>query len=173
MNPDQQWSDDWFIWKALALSIALHALLFCIKGFSAYSPTNKFTEVDITNVGPPGVAGGNAKAPEKPPDKIKKAAPQKPQPPPPSPTAVPVPSTAAPPPPEEQSAPQSAAGNARGEYGIGTGDGSANVLSRIPVLLNLSDLRTILQRFYPDDARRQGREATVVLDIHINPAATA
>jgi TonB family protein len=168
MNPETRWSDDRFIWKAFAISLSLHALLFGVKGLSPYTPANKFIEVDITNIGPPGAASGSAKAPDKPPDKIKKAARTKPQPPP-APTAVSVPSAAAPPPPEEQPPPQAAAGNAAGEYGIGTGDGSATVLSRIPVLLNLSDLRAILQRFYPEEARSRGREATVVLDIHINP----
>ncbi len=40
-------------------------------------------------------------------------------------------------------------------------------MSRLPQLLNLSDLSAILKRFYPEAARAQGREATVVLDIHI------
>jgi TonB family protein len=52
------------------------------------------------------------------------------------------------------------------EYNIGTGD-ATTVLSRIPQLLNLSDLRAILHRFYPVQARTDGRQATVVLDLHI------
>lgn len=72
--------------------------------------------------------------------------------------------------PEEPPPPptNTATGNGTGEYSVGTGDGSANVLSRIPQLLNLSDLRAILKRYYPEEARSQGREATVVLDIHID-----
>ncbi len=39
---------------------------------------------------------------------------------------------------------------------------------RIPLnLLNLSDLGAILNRFYPEEARAQRREETVVLDLHI------
>ena len=46
--------------------------------------------------------------------------------------------------------------------------GNVTVLSRIPQLLNLSDLRAILQRFYPEEARSQGRQGIVVLDLHID-----
>ncbi|HVO32613.1 MAG TPA: energy transducer TonB, partial [Elusimicrobiota bacterium] len=63
-----------------------------------------------------------------------------------------------PPPPEPPPPPQ--------EYAIGTGE--VNNLSRLPQLLNLSDLRAILKRFYPEEERSQGRGATVVLDIHID-----
>ena len=70
--------------------------------------------------------------------------------------------------PKRAPAPSQATGSGTGEYSVGTGDGSANVHSRIPQLLNLSDLRAILQHFYPEEARSQGREGMVVLDIHID-----
>jgi TonB family protein len=34
--------------------------------------------------------------------------------------------------------------------------------------VNLSDLQTIMRRCYPEDAREQGRQASVVLDLHID-----
>jgi hypothetical protein len=38
------------------------------------------------------------------------------------------------------------------------------MLTHLPQLLNLSELGSILQRFYPEKAREDGREATVVMD---------
>ena len=49
-----------------------------------------------------------------------------------------------------------------------SGDNNQNALSRIPQLLNLSDLGAILNRFYPEEARAQRQEASVVLDLHID-----
>jgi TonB family protein len=54
------------------------------------------------------------------------------------------------------------------EIPLGTGEGGEALVSHLPQLLNLSDLGAILQRFYPQAAREDGREATVVMDIHIN-----
>ena len=50
---------------------------------------------------------------------------------------------------------------------MGTGEGGEAQLARLPQLLNLSDLAAIQRRFYPENAREDGREAVVVLDIHI------
>jgi TonB family protein len=164
------WNEDNLLWEAMVLSLGLHFLLLHAGTLTFHFQQKHIVEIDITNMGHMGMPGparkAAAPAPPKPaaPKKewVKPAPDQKvvPAPIPTQPVAAPTP--------EETPPPPAAAENGTGEYGIGTGDGSANVLSRIPQLLNLSDLRAILQRFYPEEARSQGREATVVLDIHID-----
>jgi len=154
-------NEDYLLLEALVLSLGMHVLLFHAGEFSFHFQQKHTVEIDITNMGHIGMPGPAHKAaapiPPKPAPKpkewIKPAPNQKVE-------AAPIPTQAVPAPPPEEPPPS--------EYNVGTGDGSANVLSRIPQLVNLSDLRAILQRFYPEEARSQGREGTVVLDIHIN-----
>jgi periplasmic protein TonB len=164
-------SDDYLLWEALGLSALLHLGLFHVSGLTYEFHQKHIVEIDITNmghIGTPGPARQTATpAPPKPIAKpkewVKPAPNQKvaPAPIPTQPVPAPLPEEVPPPSP-------AAAGTGTGEYGIGTGDGSANILSRIPQLLNLSDLSAILRRFYPEEARSQGRQATVVLDLHID-----
>ncbi len=172
MKLNELLNDDYLLWEALVLSVILHSLLFHAGAWSIHFQQKHTVEIDITNmghIGMPGPARKPAPAPPapkpvaRPKEWVKPAPNQKVEP-------APIPTQPVAPVPEEPPpAPaNTATGNGTGEYGVGTGDGSANVLSRIPQLLNLSDLRAILQRFYPEEARSQGREATVVLDIHID-----
>lgn len=167
MNLRSFWNEDYLLWEALFLSVGLHFLLLHAGAVTFHFQQKHTVEIDITNMGHMGMSAPAPKAAPappkpaartkewvKPPDNQKIA-----------PAPIPTQPVAAPTP-EEPPPPTSVPGT--GEYGIGTGDGNATVLSRIPQLLNLSDLRAILQRFYPEEARSQGREATVVLDIHID-----
>lgn len=169
MNLRYFWNEDYLLSEALFLSVGVHFLLLHAGALTFHFQQKHTVEIDITNMGHlgmPGPAPRAAAAPPKPVARAKewvKPAPDQKIVPAPIPTQ-PVPA----PTPEEPPPAPAATGNGTGEYGIGTGDGSANVLSRIPQLLNLSDLRAILQRFYPEEARSQGREATVVLDVHID-----
>ena len=156
------WGDDNLFWEALALSLGIHLLVSFKAGeFSLHFQQKHTVEIDITNMGhigmPAPVRHATPPAPPKPvaPPKewVKPAPNQKVVP-------APIPTQPVAPTPEEPLPPQ--------EYNIGTGDTSTTVLSRIPQLLNLSDLRAILQRFYPEEARAQGRQGTVVLDLHID-----
>jgi len=173
MTPRWFLSDDNLFWEALLLSLGMHVFLSFKAGeFSLHYQQKHTVEIDITNMGHVGMPGPERKtvapasafkpvAPKK--EWVKPAPDQKIIP-------APIPTQAVAAPAPEEPPPPAATGTGTGEYGIGTGDGSANVLSRIPQLLNLSDLRAILQRFYPEEARSQGREGTVVLDIHIDTA---
>jgi len=156
------WSDDNLFWEALALSLAMHVFVSFKAGeFSLHYQQKHAVEIDITNMGHIGMPGPVRRAatppapskPVAPPKEWVKPAPNQavvPAPIPTQPVSVPLPEETPPP-----------------EYNVGTGDASTK-LSRIPQLLNLSDLRAILQRFYPEEARSQGREGIVVLDIHID-----
>jgi TonB family protein len=153
-------NDDYLLWEALVLSLGLHFCLLHAGTFTLHFQQKHTVEIDITNMGHIGMP----------------AAPKQPAAPPPKPAAkpkewiqpqpgqkvapAPIPTQPVAPTPEEPPPPQ--------EYSVGTGDINAPVLSRIPQLLNLSDLRAILQRFYPEQARSEGRQATVVLDLHID-----
>lgn len=160
------WSDDNLFWEALVLSLGMHAFLTFKAGeFSLHYQQKHTVEIDITNMGHLGMAvpprrsatpPAAAPKPVAPPKVWTKPAPNQAVIPAPIPTQ-PVPA----PPPEAEPPPPS-------EYNVGTGGGVNTVLSRIPQLLNLSDLRAILQRYYPEEARSQGREGMVVLDLHIN-----
>jgi len=169
MNFHGMWNEDYLLWEALILSIGLHFLLLHAGALTFHFQQKHIVEIDITNMGHLGMPGPARKAAAPPPkpvarpkEWVKPAPDQKVVP-------APIPTQAVPAPAPEEPAPAPAAtGNGTGEYGIGTGDGSETVLSRIPQLLNLSDLRAILRRYYPEEARSQGREATVVLDIHID-----
>lgn len=163
--------DDYLLWEALVLSVILHSLLFHAGAWSIHFQQKHTVEIDITNMGHLGMPGSPHKvaapAPPKPvarPKEWVKPSPSQKV----VPAAIPTQPVTAPAPEEAPPAPSNVPANATGEYGIGTGDGSANVLSRIPQLLNLSDLRAILQRFYPEQAREDHREGTVVLDMHID-----
>ena len=154
------WNEDYLLGEAMLLSLGMHFLLFHAGEMSFHFQQKHTVEIDITNmghIGLPGTRKAAAPAPPKPAAKpkewVKPAPNQKVEP-----APIPTQPVAARPP--EEPPPS--------EYNVGTGDSSANVLSRIPQLLNLSDLRAILQRFYPEEARSQNREGTVVLDIHID-----
>ena len=159
------WKDDNLFWEALLLSLMIHVFVSFKAGeFSLHFQQKHTVEIDITNMGHIGMAAPvrQAAAPPTPPKPATphkewvKPAPNQKVVPAPIPTQPVAPTPEEPPPPQPQ------------EYNIGTGDTSATVLSRIPQLLNLSDLRAILQRFYPEQARSEGRQATVVLDLHID-----
>jgi len=154
------WNDDALFWEALALSLAIHVFVSFKAGeFSLHFEQKHTVEIDITNMGHVGMPAQVRPATPTPP---KPAAPRKEWvKPAPNQKIVPaaIPTQPVAPAPEEPPPPQ--------EYNIGTGD-ATTVLSRIPQLLNLSDLRAILQRFYPEQARADGRQGTVVLDLHID-----
>jgi protein TonB len=157
------WHDDNLFWEALLLSLGIHVFVSFKAGeFSLHFQQKHTVEIDITNMGHIGMPAPvrQAAAPPSPPkpvappkEWVKPAPNQKVVP-------APIPTQPAAPTPEEPPPPQ--------EYNIGTGDASTTVLSRIPQLINLSDLRAILQHFYPEQARSEGRQATVVLDLHID-----
>ncbi len=158
------WNDDNLFWEALVLSLGIHVFVSFKAGeFSLHFQQKHTVEIDITNMGHIGMPApvrqavtpptpAEPSAPRK--EWVKPAINQKVVP-----AAIPTQPVA--PTPEEPPPPPQ-------EYNIGTGDTSATVLSRIPQLLNLSDLRAILQHFYPEQARTDGRQATVVLDLHID-----
>jgi len=159
MNTRSFFNDDYILWEALLLSFGLHFLLLHAGQFTLQFKQKHAVEIDITNMGRMGMAvpkRAAAPAPHKPAAKpkewIQPKSGQKVAP-------APVPTQPVPAPPAEEPPPPA-------EYNIGTG--SENVLSRLPQLLNLSDLGAILKRFYPEEARAQGREGTVVLDLHID-----
>jgi TonB family protein len=162
VNFHSLWNDDNLFWEALGLSLLLH-LFFSFKAgeFSLQFRAKHTVEIDITNMGHIGMPRQARKAPApvppkpaaKPKEWMKPAPNQKMEP-------APIPTQPVPAPPPEEVPPS--------EYNLGTGDANATVLTRIPQLLNLSDLRAILQRFYPEEARSQGREGVVVLDLHID-----
>ena len=166
-------NEDYLLWEALALSVLLHFLIFHAGAWSYHFEQKHTVEIDITNMGHLGLPATAAPRPTLPP------APSKPmvkpkewvQPRPDQKVApAPIPTKPVAPMPEETPPPPpvSTGGPVNGEYGIGTGDANATVLTRIPQLLNLSDLSAILRRFFPEDARTEGRQATVVLDLHID-----
>jgi protein TonB len=165
MNLDQSESDDHFLWKAFVFSLCLHALLFRIKGYSFVHHENRMIEVDITNMGSADLSGErfSAATPGRPPRPASKPIP------PPMAEPEPVQTKVIPRPAKES--PSSAASEPSvpksTEYAIGTGGGSSSSLTQIPKLLNWSDIDAILRRFYPEAAREDGREGTVVLDLHI------
>jgi len=172
MNLRAFWKDENIFWEAVVLSLCLHFLLFHVGEISFRFHEKHTVEIDITNMGHMGMPGPvkqaaassapEPKKPTSPPREWTKHAPNQKAIPAPIPTQ-PVPA----PEPEETPPPSPAAtSNGTGEYGIG--DGSASVLSRLPQLLNLSDLSVILKRFYPEQARTERREGTVVLDLHID-----
>jgi TonB family protein len=152
--------------KTLLLSLAMHFLLLHFGSWRVQARHESLVEIDITNMGSPGIAGPAHRS-------TRVAPPTTPAPTVPHESGVkPVQPTQSADPPTTQAASEAASSISPtgpapvGEYAVG--DGKANVLSQIPQLLNLSDLRAILQRFYPEAARSQGREALVVLDIHVD-----
>ena len=171
MNFRSFWSDDNLLWETLLLSLGMHFLLFHIGNLSFRLHEKHVVEIDITNMGHLGMPGGGrrtaAPAPPKPvarPKEWVKPAPNQKV----IPAPIPTQPVAAPALEEETPAPAGPVGTGTGEYGIGTGDGSPNALSRLPQLKNLSDLGAILRRYYPEEARRERKEGAVTLDLHID-----
>lgn len=70
-------------------------------------------------------------------------------------------------PPLPRETPEQSRAHGHGPAGEG---GGGVALARSPHLLNLAELRRILERYYPEQERRQGREGMVVLDLHIDAA---
>ncbi len=156
------WKDDWLFTEAFAASMILHVLLMNAGNYSFQWAQKHQVEIDITNmvVRTPGAPKQEAapkpalpapKPAEKPKEWTKPTDNQKVEP-----AAIPTKPIA-----QEPPAPPP-------EIPLGTGEGGEALVSHLPQLLNLSDLGAILQRFYPQAAREDGREATVVMDIHIN-----
>lgn len=158
------YNEDYVFWEALFLSLGIHLLSLYGGRLSLNFQQKHTVEIDITNMGHIGMPAvpkrAATPAPPKPvaPPKqwIQPKPGQKAEP-------APIPTQPVPAPPPEAPEPPPPS-----EYSVGTGDNSAAVLSRIPQLLNLSDLRAILQHYYPEEARSQGRQGIVVLDIHID-----
>jgi len=171
MNFRSFWSEDNLLWEALLLSLGTHMFLFHAGEISLRFHEKHTVEIDITNMGHMGMSRGSGRAAAPPAPKpvaprkewVKPAPNQKI-----IPASIPTTPVAAPEPEQEPPPPSGPSGNGSGEYGIGTGDGSETVLSRIPQLLNLSDLGAILNRFYPEEARSQHQEGVVILDFHID-----
>lgn len=81
--------------------------------------------------------------------------------------------------PVESSAPQSVSPQGIGEgtgdgfpgtgggWGGGEGEGGGIPLTRIPKLLNRSEILRLLRRYYPETERQSGIEGTVVVDLHL------
>ncbi len=161
-------SDDNLFREAVAASVLLHFAIFHAGEITKRLPVKKTIEIDITNMGrmsstlaPP----MRAPAPPAPKPAVQPkawVAPKKNE----TVAPAPVPTKSAAPTPPEPPPPQPPAGS--GEIGIGTGEGGEGQLARLPQLKNLSDLAAIQKRFYPEKAREDGREAVVVLDIHID-----
>src|SRR5260221_9708027 len=133
------WNDDKLFWEAFVLSLGIHLVVSFKAGeFSLHYQQKHTVEIDITNMGhigmpaPPRKASSPAPKPKAPPKEWVKPAPNQKV----EPAPIPTQPVAAPPP--EEPPPS--------EYNVGTGDASS-VLSRIPQLLNLSDLSAILKRF--------------------------
>jgi len=148
-------NENTLLWQALGLSVILHFLLFHIGNYSLHWRQKNQVEIDISAMGRLGLPGDARKtisSPSRP-----KLAPQKEW----VKSAQPVIPTA-----EEPLPLPILPTPSNSEYEIGTG--GATGLTRIPQLLNLSDLNAILKRFYPEDARAQHRESIVVLDLHID-----
>jgi TonB family protein len=158
MNFRAFWKDENLFWEAVILSLGLHFLLFHMGEISFRLHEKHTVEIDITNMGHLGMAGAPkvaapAPKPVVPPKEWIKPAPNQKV----VPAAIPTKPVA--PSPEETPPPP---------ISIGTGEGGENILSRIPQLLNLSDLNAILRKFYPEEARAAGKESVVVLDLHID-----
>ena len=158
---------------ALAASFGLHALIY-LWGYAAPRSTHPPVELDLTMSGHLGhLGGGHAARPAAPPPPppVAKAAPKewvkaadnKPAPLPDLTKASAAPSA---PEPEPAPVPTTGPSGPPGEYGEGEGD--MTTLTRLPQLKNLSDLRAILLRFYPEAERLRGATATVVIDLHVD-----
>jgi protein TonB len=157
-------NEDYLLWEALALSLAIHLMMSRVGQLTFHFHEKHTVEIDITNMGrlgmpvvPRRVAAPAPTEPVAPPKEWVQPKPgqkAEPAPIPTKPVHAPPPEAPEPPPPSE--------------YNVGIGGYNAVVLSRIPQLLNLSALRAILQRLYPETARSQGRQGMVVLDLHID-----
>lgn len=156
---------------AFAASAVIHGGVYWL-GYAAPRATHPPVELDLTMSGHVGMLGGGhhaaapkpAAPPPPPAPKEKdwvKSATNKP-----APIATPSasPSPAAAPEPETPAPTQTGPDNG----GFGEGDGDLSSLTRLPAILNLADLGTILRKFYPEAERDAGREGTVVVDLHVN-----
>ena len=163
--PRRALREEGLLWKTMLASAALHALLFQAGGLSVHLAARRTVEIDITGMGRLRPAGGRPPAPaarkpaEKPKEWLRNSAGRQAP-------SLPAPTTPAAP--EPAPAQPSPADAAPGEYGVGTGDGGESRLSRLPQLRNITDLHAILERLYPPQARADGRQAVVVVDIHID-----
>jgi TonB family protein len=168
MRLSELFSNERLLAEALLVSAALH---FCLlHTWRVPLPQRRRVEIDITSM-------GHAGAPAPPRPAARPAAPARPVAPPKTWTkpsegqkTAPAPVPTKPVAPEPQTPPPAPSGppGPPGEIGLGTGEGGEGLVARLPQLKNLSDLSAILQRFYPARARDEGREAVVVLDIHID-----
>jgi protein TonB len=151
---------------ALALSAVLHGMAFWL-GYGPARPAHPAVELDLTASGhvgrlsaprpaaAPPAATPAPKAPEK--EWVKPTIGQ----------TAPVPTKPSEPEKPEPPAPAGPPGPpSSGEYG--EGDGSIAQVTKLPMLLNLGDLSAILRRFYPEAARDERREGTVVIDLHVD-----
>src|SRR5208282_2880936 len=147
---------------ALATSLSVHAVVFGLGSIPQMN-THGAVELDLTHSGHLGTIGFSHPAPRTPaaPPKPKEKEWVKPSPG----QKVPVPQFVKSPVPESPTPPTSSMVQEAG--GVGEGDGLTG-LSRLPQLLNLANLRAILQRFYPESERAEGREGTVIVDLHVD-----
>lgn len=148
MNFRAFWNDKAVFWEALVLSLFVHFLVLHAGEISLRFHQQHLVEIDITNMGHIGMASAKVPKPATRPKEWVKAAPNK--------KVVPAPIPVKPAAPAPEETPQVSAGS------------GSTTLSRIPQLLNLSDLNAILQRLYPEEERAAGREGTVILDLHID-----
>jgi TonB family protein len=71
--------------------------------------------------------------------------------------------------PEKPETPPPSTGGPSGGLGeVSVVEGGNPGLTQLPQLLNLSDLSSILKRFYPERERVLGRGGTVVIDLHVD-----
>lgn len=174
MTVELGWREPSYLLWAFVASAGLHGIVF-LDGYAAPRFSRPAVELDLTlsgHIGRPG--GGRTTNPAATPeskDWVRAKPDQK--------TPVPTPkivSEAAKPEPiaapdnAEATVNANAAAAGAGEIGDGDGNGGLSQLSRLPQLLNLKDLRTILRRFYPETERLNRREGTVVLDLHVDTA---
>ena len=156
--------EDSLLWKAIALSLLIHALILSLGGLSGPSikPVMEINLTGAITVGPAAAVQPHPRAapPPPPPKKNEWVEPAKPHKwvPPPKPIKA---QPRTPPPP----APATTSSSSIGSIG---GEASLNQLSRLPQLLNLDALAVLLQKFYPEQARLRGIQSVVVLDMHLN-----
>ncbi len=145
--------DNNLLWEAVIVSLVFHIVLINMGKFSFQFFERHTVEIDITSMGHIGMQQNQPK-PAIPALKeeewIKAARGKKVKP-------APIPKKPVPPP--KENPPE------QNEY-------SGTTLSRIPLVSNFSDLKAILQKFYPEQARIEGRESDVTLDMHIDTEGT-
>jgi len=155
------WNENRLLWMTLAVSISLHLGIVGLSRLNFAIPPKKTIEIDLTAVARPSssVAQKQAAPPQpKPAPKPKKwLRPNPEHPAPAKPEATPAPAPT--PMPTSPAAPSSAPIN---------GEAAVGLLSRLPQLLNLSDLKKIQDKFYPSEERARFQGGIVILDIHLD-----